>query len=71
MLNATNVQFIDCSFSLPSGVKTVQFRNADMTFSNSGMATNQVLLDGLTTNGLGNTLKFFNARATRQHKRFR
>ena len=64
VLNATNVQFIDCSFSLPSGVKTVQFWNADVTFTNSAPANNLLLLDGLTTNGLGNTLKFFNARAT-------
>lgn len=64
VLNATNVQFIDCSFSLPNGVRTIQCWNADMTFSNSVVAASQVLLDGLTTNGFGNTLKFFNARAS-------
>ncbi len=64
ILNATNVQFIDCNFNLPAGVKTAQFWNADITFSNSTSSANPILLDGLTTNSLGNTLKFFRAPAS-------
>ena len=64
IFNATNIQFIDCTFSLPTGVKTAQFWNANVTFTNSSPLTNLLVLDGLTTNGLGNSLSFYNARAT-------
>jgi polygalacturonase len=62
--NATNIQFVDCSFKLPAGVKTMQFWNAGLIFTNSpgsSTATNLWLLDGLTTNGIGNSLQFYNA----------
>jgi pectin methylesterase-like acyl-CoA thioesterase/regulation of enolase protein 1 (concanavalin A-like superfamily) len=62
--NVTNLQFVDCSFSVPAGVKTLQLWNADITFTNSLLATNLLLLDGLTTNGIGSTLDFYNAPAT-------
>ncbi len=65
--NATNVQFIDCSFNLPAGVKTMQFWNAGLNFTNrpgSPTASKQYLLDGLTTNGIGNSLGFYNAPAS-------
>jgi hypothetical protein len=61
--NVTNLQFVDCSFSAPAGVKTLQFWNADMTFTNTSLAANLLFLDGLTTNGIGNTLDFYNAPA--------
>jgi polygalacturonase len=61
--NTTNLQFINCSWKLPAGDK-IQFWNADVTFSNSSSPTNLLLLDGLTTNGVGNTLEFDNALAT-------
>jgi polygalacturonase len=67
ILNATNIQLIDCNFNLPAGVKELQCYNASITFSNTpggAAATNQWLLDGLTTNGYGNTLQFYNALAT-------
>lgn len=62
--NVTNLQLIDCSFSVPAGVKTLQLWNAGITFTNSSPATNLLMLDGLTTNGIGSTLDFYNAQAT-------
>jgi hypothetical protein len=65
--NTTNLQFINCSFTVPpvpASVKTLQFWHADMTFTNSSLSTNLLLLNGLTTNGIGNTLGFYNAPAT-------
>jgi polygalacturonase len=62
--NTTNVQFINCSFSAPAGVKTFQLWDADITFTNSTLGTNLLLLDGITTNGVGNWLEFDNANAT-------
>jgi len=62
--NVTNVQFIDCSFPTPNGVKTFQCWHADMTFSNSSSGASPLVLDGLTTNGIGSTLSFYDAPAT-------
>jgi polygalacturonase len=72
--NATNIQFIDCSFNLSAAATDLQFWNAGLIFSNtpsSSAATNLWLFDGLTTNLLiyngttsnlvGNTLQFYNA----------
>ena len=64
IFNTTNVQFIDCSFPVPAGVKTFQLWNADLTFTNSFLGTNLLFLDGLTTNGIGSTLDFYNIQAT-------
>jgi hypothetical protein len=62
--NATNIQFIDCLFTVPAGVKTFQFWNAATTFTNTSATTNLLFLDGLTTNGVGSTFGFYNALAT-------
>lgn len=65
--NATNIQFIDCNFNLPSGVNDVQFYNAGLIFSNTpatSTASNLWIFDGLTTNGYGNTLQLCNALGT-------
>jgi hypothetical protein len=62
--NATNIQFIDCSLPVPAGNRTVQLWNAAVIFTNSSASTNQYLLDGLTTNGIGNTPAFYNAQAS-------
>lgn len=62
--NATNIQFSDCTLTAPSGVKSLQLWNAGVTFTNSLLSTNLLVLDGLTTNGVGNTLGFCNAQAT-------
>jgi polygalacturonase len=62
--NATNIQFIDCSLPVPAGNKSVQLWNANIIFTNSSASTNLFSLDGLTTNGIGNTLAFYNAQAS-------
>jgi hypothetical protein len=72
--NATNIQFIDCTFNLAAGANTLQLWNAGVIFTNSASSptvANQWLFDGLTTNLLiyngstsnlvGNTLQFYNA----------
>lgn len=61
--NATNIQFIDCSWTLPAADK-IQFWDANVIFTNSVSSTNLLILDGLTTNGLGNALAFYNATAS-------
>lgn len=62
--NATNIQFIDCKVTMPAGVTAFEFYNAQVTFSNTAPATSLVTLDGLTTNGIGNSLSFYNALAS-------
>jgi polygalacturonase len=62
--NATNIQFIDCSLPVPAGNKSVQLWNANVIFTNSSASTNLFSLNGLTTNGIGSTLAFYNALAT-------
>jgi len=59
--NVRNFQFTDLIITLPNGNSTFTFFNAQMNLTNSTPATNLILLDGLTTNGLGNTLAFYNA----------
>jgi hypothetical protein len=61
--NATNIQFVDCSWTMPSAAK-IQTWNADVTFTNTALVTNLLMLDGFTTNGVGSSLEFDNARAT-------
>jgi len=62
--NTTNLQFIDCSFKKPIAANTMQIWNANVIVTNSVAATNVIFLDGVTTNGVGNTLGFYNAPAT-------
>ena len=62
--NATNIQFIDCSFSLVSTTTNFQLFNAELIITNSTLATNLIKLDGLTTNTFLNELSLFNASAS-------
>ncbi len=62
--NAVNVRFVDCTLKTPAGVKTIQLWNTDLTFTNTIPTGNLLVLDGLTTNGIGNTLSLRNAIAT-------
>ena len=62
--NVTNLQIIDCSFPVPTGNKSLQCWNADITFTNSSPGAGLLILDGLTTNGIGSTFDFFTAPAT-------
>lgn len=61
--NATNLQFIDCNFTVPSSANTLQFYNAQISLTNRTLVADLVKLDGLTTNGVVNALAFYNTRA--------
>jgi len=62
--NASGVQIINSQFTLPSGTNTFELFNAQITVTNSSPATNLTTLDGLTANGYGNSLAFYNAPAS-------
>ncbi len=72
--NATNLQFMDCTFNLSAIVTDLQFWNANLIFSNSpgslaaanlwlfdGLTTNLLIYNGTTSNLVGNALQFYNA----------
>ena len=61
--NARGFQFADSKITVPSGT-TFQLYNAELIITNSVFATNLVTLDGLTTNGYGNSLALYNARTS-------
>jgi len=60
--NARGFQFADSKIIVPSGTATFLLYNAQLIITNSVFTTNLVTLDGLTTNGYGNSLAFYNAR---------
>jgi polygalacturonase len=62
--NARGVQFVDSQITVTSGTTNFLLYNAQVIISNSVFATNLVSLDGLTTNGYGNNLAFYNARVS-------
>jgi hypothetical protein len=62
--NTTNVQFVNCSFPVPAGVSTFELWNADATFTNNASGNNLLRLNGITTNGIGNSLVFDHANAS-------
>ena len=57
-------QFADSQITVPAGTTTFLLYNAQLIITNSVFATNLVTLDGLTTNGYGNSLAFYNAQAS-------
>ena len=65
--NAHGFQFADSQIIVPSGTPTFLLYNAQLIITNSVFATNLVTLDGLTTNGYGNSLTFYNAQASLQN----
>lgn len=65
--NARGFQFADSQIIVPSGTTTFLLYNAQLIITNSVFATNLVTLDGLTTNGYGNSLAFYNAQASLQN----
>ncbi len=65
--NARGFQFADSQIIVPSGTPTFLLYNAQLIITNSVFATNLVTLDGLTTNGYGNSLTFYNAQASLQN----
>jgi hypothetical protein len=62
--NARGFQFADSKITVPSGTTTFLLYNAQLIITNSVFTTNLVTLDGLTTNGYGNSLAFYNARTS-------
>jgi len=60
--DAKNVQIIDSQITTPSTVRNISFFNADVTITNSTVPANAVSLDGANTNGIGNSLSFYNTR---------
>ncbi len=62
--NATGIQISDCNITLPANVTTWTLYNAHFGMTNSVAAANVVTLDGLTTNGIGNSMSFYNVPAS-------
>ncbi|HEY1787030.1 MAG TPA: glycosyl hydrolase family 28 protein, partial [Verrucomicrobiae bacterium] len=61
--NASDIQFINSTITVPGGSNTFKLYDAQLTLSNSAPASQLVTIDGLTTNSIGNTLAFYNAPA--------
>jgi polygalacturonase len=62
--DAKNIQIIDSTHNVPAGVSQYSFFDADVTFSNSISSVSVVTLDGVTTNGIANSFKFYNSLMT-------
>ncbi len=62
--NVRGFQFADSTNTVPSGTTTFLLYNAQVIITNSVFGTNLVTLDGLTTNGYGNSLAFYNAQTS-------
>jgi len=62
--SARGFQFADSTNIVPAGTPTFLLYNADITITNTTSSTNLVTLDGLTTNGYGNSLALYNAQAS-------
>jgi polygalacturonase len=60
------LRMLDSRITVPGNIKAVSFFDAQITFSNSVPAINLVSLDGVSTNGIGNGLSFYNTGATLQ-----
>jgi polygalacturonase len=60
---AKGVQIVDSTITTPAGVTNVAFYDAAISFTNSTPSANSVSLNGASTNGIGNTLSFYNYRA--------
>ena len=56
---AQAISFADSQITVPAGINALSFYNAQILFTNSATA-NPVTLDGVSTNGIGNTLEFWN-----------
>jgi len=54
--------FADSQITVPANLNAISFYNAQISFTNSAPA-NLVTLDGVSTNGIGNSLAFWNAQA--------
>ena len=63
----TNLQFINSRVTLPAGTPAYTFYGAQLVVSNSAPASGVITLNGLSTNGIGNSLAFYNASASVQN----
>jgi hypothetical protein len=59
---AQGIRFADSQITVPANLNAISFYNAQIIFTNSAPA-NLVTLDGVSTNGIGNSLAFWNAQA--------
>ncbi|HEX4350943.1 MAG TPA: glycosyl hydrolase family 28 protein [Verrucomicrobiae bacterium] len=64
LYNVRGAQFIDCNFQVSSTYKTFVLYDAQAIITNSVPTNTQFTFDGLTTNGYGNALAFYNAQGS-------
>ena len=64
LYNVRGAQFIDSKITVSATSNTFALFNAQLIITNSVFTTNLITLDGLTTNGYGNSLAFYNAQAS-------
>jgi len=64
LYNVSGAQFIDCNLKVSATSNTFVLYNAQLIITNGTFATNLVTLDGLTTNGYGNSLVLYSARTS-------
>ena len=62
--NVAGIQFVDSQITVPSSKTSFLLFNAQLIVSNSVPTNTLFTFDGLTTNGFGNTLTFYNAQAS-------
>ena len=65
--NARGVQFLDSKITVPAGNTSFELFNAQVTITNSAPTSTPFTFDGITTNGYGNVLSFYNAQASLQN----
>jgi polygalacturonase len=61
LYNISGAQFVDCNISTSATSNTFALFNAQVIITNSAPTDNLFTFDGLTTNGYGNSLSFYNA----------
>lgn len=64
LYNVSGAQFIDCNLQPSATSNSFALYNAQVVISNSAPAKTLFTFDGLTTNGYGNSLAFYNAQGS-------
>jgi polygalacturonase len=64
LYNVSGAQFIDSKINVSANSNTFALFNAQVIVTNSAPTNTLFTFDGLTTNGYGNSLAFYNARAS-------
>lgn len=59
--NAQQITFADSQVTVPGGIESFEFFNAQMTVTNSSPSANLITFDGLVTNSLPNDLRFYDS----------